>query len=152
MALKLRRPVIRFTNRSLAPRICGPQQDSLGTGAPSFKRVLGCSAHSSKDWLIPSLELRPPSLTLVKLLGTLVIPKNRERQLRVQLGARPLLSSLKESPTDALAFRFASYCEDRHMAVCFIREIITARLQQDHSYDATGSLLCDQHYSAVSRL
>src|SRR5690242_1561797 len=41
MALKLRRLTRRFTNGSLSPRNSRSQPDPLGTGAASFKRVLG---------------------------------------------------------------------------------------------------------------
>ena len=41
MALKLRRRVKTFTNGNLSPRSSGCSAESLGTGAGSFKRVLG---------------------------------------------------------------------------------------------------------------
>ena len=46
MALKLRRQAEVFTNESLAHRISTCPPDGLGTGAGSFKRVLGSTAKS----------------------------------------------------------------------------------------------------------
>ncbi len=41
MALKLPRLAVEFTNRMLAYRQARRHQEPLGTGAVSFKRVLG---------------------------------------------------------------------------------------------------------------
>src|ERR687887_2601727 len=45
MALNLRRRTGRFTNVSLSPRSSARYPDSVGTGAASFKRVLGGAVH-----------------------------------------------------------------------------------------------------------
>ena len=52
MALKLRRRAGMFTNESLAHRISMCPLEALGTGADSFKRVLGCSGYVADTYPI----------------------------------------------------------------------------------------------------
>src|SRR6185369_4854864 len=90
-------------------KISFPVAAEAPMGPGSSKRLLGCF-FIDPQLLVPSLEFRPPPLTLVKVFGAPVIGKHRERQLGEAIGPTPVFGRLEQGTADSAAFRLARHC------------------------------------------
>ena len=78
----------------------------------------------AKERLVPCLEFGAPSLTLIEVLGTAIVGKDRQGQLGKSSGACPILRRFQECAADTLPFRLACNGKNRNMTVGVIGKVV----------------------------
>src|SRR3989442_3224981 len=110
-----------------------------------------CPPECLRKDLVVRLQLRPPALSPVKLLGPVIVDKHGESQAPKALPAAPILRRPEKGSAHTLPFCLPRHGQNRDVAVSFVREIVTSTFHEEDAHETTVLVLGDEQCRASGR-